>query len=100
MKSAVSDFIGPEVHRRAFETWGSYAQLVALAEELAEATAAVCRYMNGKGGYAEVVEELTDVESLRLSLKDHLATPEFWEDVQQAKRRKLLAKLDGGVKRV
>lgn len=95
-----SDFIGPEVHKRALETWGLKAQLMALVEELAEATAAASRVLNQKGTYVELVEELVDVESLRLSVETSIGTPEDWEAIRQKKRAKLLAKLDGGVRRV
>lgn len=100
MIEKTEDFIGPEVHKRARETWGLRAQLIALGEELCEAGAAVMRALNGKGDVDKVLEELVDVESLRLNVKDDLGSAEEWARVQQAKRAKLKAKLDQGVRRV
>lgn len=96
----MADFIGPEVHAQAFERWGYRAQLMALMEELAEAAAAVSRHLNGKGPAHAVLEELVDVESLRLSLADQLGSENDWTAMQQTKRAKLLRKLTEGVKRV
>lgn len=95
-----SDWVGEEVHARARRVWGRDAQLIALAEELSEAAASVCRFLNGKGTLEEVREELVDVDSLKLSLRSDLGTHEEWTLMTQEKRAKLLAKLDGGVRRV
>lgn len=92
--------VGPEVHGRARRTWGFAAQVLALIEELNEAAAAAARLLNEKGTREELLEELVDVESLRLSVALDLGTPDEWAAVQQRKRRKLLAKLDQGVRRV
>ena len=94
------DFIGPEVHQRAFETWGVDAQLLALGEEAAELAAKVCRYQNDKCVLADVMEEIVDVLSLVASLTPNIGTGEEWDSLQQMKRRKLLSKLNGGVRRV
>lgn len=90
--------IGPEIHQRAFETWGFEAQLLALGEEAAELAAKVLRYQNDKCILADVVEEIIDVESLVASLKPNIDAD--WEAVRQKKRAKLLSKLENGVRRV
>jgi len=94
------DFIGAEVHAAARAKWGRDPQIVALIEELCEAAAAGARFLNGKGDAAKLLEELVDVESLRLSIKDDLGDEEAWRVMQQDKRRKLLFKLVNNVRRV
>lgn len=81
---------------QALAAFGERRQLLALAEELAEASAAVSRLLNEKGDYAEVLTEIVDVESVTASVRDLLGTPETWDLVRQQKRAKLAGKLAKG----
>lgn len=81
------------IHDLARETWGVEVQVRALGEELCEAAAAAMRVLNGKASFADLREELVDVEALRLSIEDVLGTQEEWEADRERKRAKLGAKL-------
>lgn len=81
---------------QAFAAFGERRRLLALAEELSEASAAVARLLNEKGDRAEVLTELVDVESVTASLRDALGSPEAWDMVRIQKRAKLAGKLAKG----
>jgi NTP pyrophosphatase (non-canonical NTP hydrolase) len=49
------------VYQAALERWGLTAQFAHLQEECAELIAAVSRYLRGRYGYSQVVDELADV---------------------------------------
>lgn len=78
---------------QALAAFGERRQLLALAEELSEAYAAVARMLNEKGGRREVLIELVDVESVTASLRDALGPWSDWEAVRAEKRAKLAAVL-------
>lgn len=80
----------------ALAAFGERRQLLVLAEELAEAAAAVSRLLNEKGDKIEVLTELVDVESVTASLRDVLGSAEAWDRVRLEKRAKLAAKLAKG----
>lgn len=82
--------------KAAFDAFGERAQLLALAEELSEASAAVVRLLNGKGDRNEVLTELVDVESVTASLRDTLGDDSAWYRVRIEKRGKLAGKLATG----
>lgn len=81
---------------RALAVFGEQRQLLALAEELSEASAAVARLLNDKGDRAEILAELVDVESVTASLRDVLGDPQEWDRVRAEKRAKLAGKLATG----
>lgn len=87
-------FVPVNVHEQALDRWGSRRQLLALAEELSEASAAVVRLLNAKGEKRDVLEELVDVESVTESLRRWLGPAEEWAAVRDRKRAKLAAALE------
>lgn len=77
------------LQRLALKTYGADRQLLQLAEELSEASAAVVRFMNKKSDARPVIEEIVDVESVVASLRDHLADDVLWENMRKVKAEKL-----------
>lgn len=74
--------------------FGPRKQLLALAEELSEASAAVSRLLNAKGDKAALRDEIVDVQSVVASLDTWLGSDDEWREARKKKENKLRQVLD------
>lgn len=79
-----------EIYDRCDRAWTPHSQLLALAEEAAELSAAVNRYLNNKCDMNNVEEEAADV---LIMLENIIMSKNNFDEVKNRKLKKLDKKL-------
>ena len=85
-----------EVLHRALDTYGSWAQVVMVFEEMSELQKELCKYLRGRGSFKHIAEEIADVEIMIEQMKMLFFCT---DDVRNERRRKverLKERLDNG----
>lgn len=57
------------VLRRALDTYGSWAQVMMVFEEMSELQKELCKYLRGRGSFEHIAEEIADVEIMLEQMK-------------------------------
>lgn len=85
-----------EVLQRALDTYGSWAQVMMVFEEMSELQKELCKYLRGRGSFEHIAEEIADVEIMLDQMKMLFYCADEVRDVRGRKVERLKERLDNG----
>lgn len=84
------------VLRRALDTYGSWAQVMMVFEEMSELQKELCKYLRGRGSFEHIAEEIADVEIMLEQMKMLFCCADDVRDERRRKVERLKERLDNG----
>lgn len=82
------------VLRRVLDTYGSWAQVMMVFEEMSELQKELCKYLRGRGSFEHIAEEIADVEIMLEQMKLLFYCADDVRDWRRRKVERLKARLD------